>query len=177
MNLKATILQCIVINISINIYTCSHNQDAIAANEEIANSLKDKAICIELGPTTALSKNDVLKWVLVSIAFEPAPSQEFQAQPKQIEYNISSENIEPKEKDVIDSSPPSKEASLLMFSTLASTVDQVISQTSSTNPSLIASSSSVSAPTPIIEERDLHVCRLVDFEQLECASASDDNIN
>ena len=115
--------------------------------------------------------------MLKSIAFEPAASQEFQAQPKQIEYRISSENVEPKEKYVLDSSPPSKEASTQMFLTPASTVDQAISQTPCTDPSLIASPSSISAPTPSAEEHDLHVRRRLDFEQLECDSALDDNIN
>ena len=64
-----------------------------------------------------------------------------------------------------------------MFSTPASTVDQVISQTPSTNLSLIASPSSVSAPTPSVEEQDFHIRWRIDFEQLEFASASDDNIN
>ena len=65
--------------------------------------------------------------MLKSIAIEPAAPQDFQAQPKQIEYGISSENVEPKEKDVLDSSPLSKEASTQMFTTPASTVDQAIS--------------------------------------------------
>ena len=144
---------------------------------KIENSLKDKAIYIQIRPTTALSKNGVLKWVLKSIAFEPAASQEFHAQPKQLEYNISSENVEPKEKDVLNSSPPLKEASPHMFSTPRSIVDQAISQTPSTDPSLIASSSSMIAPTPSTEECNLHVHHRLDFEQLECDSAPDDAIN
>ena len=35
----------------------------------------------------------------------------------------------------------------------------------------------MSAPTPSAEERDIHVRRRVDFEQLEYDSALDDNIN
>ena len=64
-----------------------------------------------------------------------------------------------------------------MFSTLASTVNQAISQTPITEPFLIASSSSVTEPTPSAEERDLYLRRRLDFEQLECDSALDDNIN
>ena len=64
-----------------------------------------------------------------------------------------------------------------MFSTPASTVDQAISQTTITEPSLIASLSSMTAPTPSAKERDLHVHRRLHFEQLECDSAPDDNIN
>ena len=115
--------------------------------------------------------------MLKSIASEPTAQQEFQAQPKKIEYNISSKNVKPKEKDVLDSLPPSKEASTQMFSTLASTIHQDISQTPSTDPSLVASSSSVSAPRQSVEERNLHLRRRLDFELLDYASTLDDNIN
>ncbi|CAO2825442.1 unnamed protein product [Amaranthus hypochondriacus] len=165
--------------------------EEITTYEEIASSFKDKAVCIEVGPTTALSKNGVLKWVLKSILVEPLPPQPNQPLSGQLQPNISSKPIETTE-IVVASPPPTKSESSPLFSSspvAASSsspnppsesaqlfssppidVDQDNSQTPTSNPNAAASSSSPKPPA-----QKLQVRRRLEFGQIECISKPDDN--
>ncbi|CAO2814081.1 unnamed protein product [Amaranthus hypochondriacus] len=143
--------------------------EEITTYEEIASSFIAKAICIEVGPTTALSKNGVLKWVLKSILVEPLPPQANQPQSGQLQTNIPSKPINPSE-IVVDSPPPTKSESSHLFSSPPVAANQDNSLTPISNPSAVASSSSPNPPAQELQVR----CRL-EFGHIECISKPDDN--
>ncbi|CAO2822807.1 unnamed protein product [Amaranthus hypochondriacus] len=143
--------------------------EEITTYEEIASSFKNKAICIEVGPTIALSKNGVLKWVLKSILVEPLPTQPNQSPIGQLQTTIASKPINQSE-IVVGSPTPTKSESAQLFSSTSVAADQHTSLTPNSNPSTAASSSSPNPPT-----QELQVRRRLEFGHMECNSEPDDN--
>ncbi|CAO2832286.1 unnamed protein product [Amaranthus hypochondriacus] len=154
---------------TIDVLYAPTTSEEITAYEKIASSFKDKAICIEVGPPTALSKNGVLKWVLKSILVEPLPTQTNQSQIEQLQTTIASKPINPSE-IVVGSPTPTKSESAQLFSSTYVAVDQDTSLTPNSNPSATASSS---LPNPPAQE--LQVRRRLEFGHMECSSKPDDS--
>ncbi|CAO2814501.1 unnamed protein product [Amaranthus hypochondriacus] len=150
------------------LYAPTTSED-ITTYEEIASSFKNKAICIEVGPTTALSKNGVLKWVLKSILVEPLPTQANQSPIGKLQTTIASKPINQSE-IVVGSPTPTKSESAQLFSSTSVAGDQHTSLTPNSNPSTAASSSS---PNPLAQE--LQVRRRLEFGHMECSSKPDDS--